>query len=62
MHELMPESIPDAIAGPAKCMQLVATGANREPPQSGLLLPESVLTHNIDEDQLLTGVLTSPHS
>ena len=36
-------------------MQLVATAANVEPSQSGLVLPESVSVHSIDEHQLLTG-------
>ncbi len=38
-------------------MQLVAT-AGREPSHTGLLLPESVPVHSIDEHQLLTGVTT----
>ena len=50
------------IAGPAKCMQLVTTAAVREPPQSGLVLPDSVLTHTIDEVQLLTGEMPSLQS
>ncbi len=49
---------PCDIVGPARCMQLAATVADREPSQSGLLLPESVPVHTIDEHQLLTGVLT----
>ena len=38
-------------------MQLAAAAADREPSQSGLLLPESVPVHTIDEHQLLTGAL-----